>query len=96
MSYSFNITAKDKTEAKQRASENLDAQTKGQPGHDCDRETVRAAIVGMIDALGDNPDRDVRIECYGHASGVWDDGKVTETREAGVTIKASTVERVTA
>jgi hypothetical protein len=93
MSYSFNITAANKGEAKQKASENLDAQTKGQPAHDCDRETVRTALGGMIDAMGDNDDRDVKVECYGHAGGHWDSTGLVEVREANVTIKVSTVAR---
>lgn len=68
MSYSFNITASSKDEAKVKASQEFDSIVVAQPNHAKDRSLALANISAAIDLLDDEPTQDIRVEAWGSLS----------------------------
>lgn len=94
MSYSFGVTARDKAAAKAQAAAELDKVVTQQPCHAADRPVVEAAIAGLIDTLGDNPDRDVSVSANGSVSGTWhQDNTVTDVQFSSFSCTVRTLAR---
>lgn len=90
MSYSINVRAKSKQEAKERAQALITQQVACQKSHaDSDLATVRTTCDGMIDACKE-PDatQDVVLEAHGSVSGHWDGAGLVEVRYAQINAKA--------
>lgn len=74
MSYSFTITAPNKSDAKIAIEKHFDEQVIAwQPVHARDRSAVLSNAKSAIDLLADRPDMDVRVDCDGYVSWTTDE-----------------------
>jgi hypothetical protein len=65
MSYSFNLRAATKADAKARVAAELAKVVQGQPIHEADRAQAQAAADAFIDVLPDDPSQDVSVNMSG-------------------------------
>ena len=86
MSYSFNVTAASKEEAKEKIAAELDKVVLSQPVHAADREQAQAAASAFIDVLADPADgEEIRVSVHGSV-GWREEGKFTH---ANIGVSAS-------
>lgn len=77
MSYSFNIRAATKAEAKAAVEAKFDEVIAGQPVHVRDRAAALANANAVIDLLADDDTQDVGVTCSGYVS--WSGAEPPET-----------------
>jgi hypothetical protein len=66
MSYSFNVAASTKAEAKARISAEFDKVVASQPVHAADRDAAEAAAAAFVDVLADPADgEEIRVSVHG-------------------------------
>lgn len=78
MSYSFEIRASSKTDAKLAVAAEFAKVVAGQPSHAKETPGVEAACVAFIDALQDDPETDVVIRVNGSLGGQWADNEIRD------------------
>ena len=76
MSYSFNVKAGDKNDAKAAVLAKFDEIVEQQPVHARDRKAVLANAGLVIDLLADDDTKDVSVSCSGYVS--WSSGATPE------------------
>lgn len=86
MSYSFNVKASSKIEAKAEVALSLSALAKSQPEHAVDVDSAAAAASAYIDLLQDDATAVVHVEVIGS---IWK--TASGLREAGVNVIARLV-----
>lgn len=89
MSYSFNVRASTKAEAKSKIAAELEKIAVSQPSHAADRAQAQAAAEAFVDVLAEDADRDVQVAVNGWLS--WSESGVFTSACVGVT--ASLVNR---
>lgn len=91
MSYSFNFTAANRSEAKQKASTEMDRVVQQQPIHSNDQAQAKAAVESFIDIVPEPADgQQIAVSVSGSVS--WRGGTdVAEIGGAGVQISVGTV-----
>lgn len=92
MSYSFQVQAATKGELLLKVADEFRKIAESQKEHSVDKDAAYAAASGMIDAISESTDRDIRASCWGSISwvGTWPDIKVTQ---ANCTANIELVER---
>lgn len=65
MSYSFNVRAATKGEAKAKVSAELDKVVLTQPAHAADRDAAQALADSFIDLVLDDPTQDIYVQAHG-------------------------------
>ena len=93
MSYSFTITAPNKTDAKAATAAKFDEIVAAQPAHAHDRTQALAAADAFIDMLAEDSTQNVRVAMNGYVSGLWTGTDVTTIQHVAVTVGASLVAR---
>jgi hypothetical protein len=78
MSYSFNIKAPTKGDAKSAVLTKFDEIVEQQPVHARDRAAVLANAGSVIDLLADDDTKDIAVSCNGYVS--WSSGGVAEAQ----------------
>jgi hypothetical protein len=94
MSYSFNIRAANKADAKAAVEVKFDEVIAGQPVHARDRAAVLANAYAVIDLLGDDDAKDISVTCGGYVS--WQTAEPPESvplSSASVSASAGYVSR---
>lgn len=88
MSYSFSVTASNKTDATRQIREQFDAVVASQPVHAADREAAVVAAQNLVRALAEPTEGD---EIYVNMNGSlgWRQGAPSEFLHASVTVNAS-------
>jgi hypothetical protein len=71
MSYSFNIRAASKANARERAAQEFDSVVASQPVHAQDRTAALAALDAYLDLLVDDATRDIIVSVNGSVSYDW-------------------------
>lgn len=91
MSYSFQVKAATKKEAKAAVVAKFDEIISQQPIHERDRESVIYNANRAVDILSDNPNKDVQVSCHGYLtwSGVGSFEPQSEAEVSGCSIAAS-------
>ncbi|MBB2915875.1 hypothetical protein [Cupriavidus alkaliphilus] len=77
MSYSFNVRAANKDEAKTAVEVEFEKVVAGQPVHARDRAAVLANAYAAIDLLGDDDSKDIGVTCAGYVS--WQSAEPPES-----------------
>jgi hypothetical protein len=75
MSYSFNVKAATKAEAKAAVAAKFDEVVALQPVHAKDRDAALANAGALIDLLADDENRDVSVGCSGYVAWSGADGE---------------------
>lgn len=84
MSYSFNVQAKTKAEAKEAIAAEFDKVVEGQPVHQADMPSARAAADAFVDVLDAPTDgQNVKVTVNGYVS--WQEEGKFLTAMVGVT-----------
>lgn len=88
MSYSFNVRAGTKAEAKALVASKLAEVVATQPSHERDQAQANAAAASFIDCLDDDDARDIAVTVNGSVgwSGAW--GTDHLVTSAGVSVSA--------
>lgn len=92
MSYSFQVIAANKQEAKNAVFTKLTEVVAGQPDHAADSEQAYTAACAFIDVVDDNPDKDVFCNVSGSLS--WGGTVAAHVyTNAGINISAGCLDR---
>jgi hypothetical protein len=72
MSYSFDVTASTKDEAKAKVAEQFATVVAQQPNHAKDQAAILANVSAVIDLLADDPEQDIHVDCHGSLNWISD------------------------
>jgi len=95
MSYSFNVKAASKAEAKLKIAAELDKVVASQSVHAKDRDQAQAAAHAFVDVLDDDEAKDVSVSVNGWLSGNWAGNDLASFTGACVGVTASLVAKQT-
>jgi hypothetical protein len=87
MSYSFQVKAPTKADAKNSVIAKFDEVVAQQPIHARDRAAVICNAISVINLLADNDSKDVLVSCNGYVS--WPSGAVEEAQLNSTAVSAS-------
>lgn len=93
MSYSFNVRAATKAEAKTAVAAVFDKVVADQPTHEHDKAAVLANANAAIDLLADNDEMDVEVSCSGWLSWISHQDDPLPINAANINCAASLVAR---
>lgn len=89
MSYSFQVSAPTKADAKAQIVEKFAEVLVAQPSHKVDVEAATACAHAMVDVLHDDDSEGVRVACNGSLSGTWANGSdLSRITSASCTVTA--------
>lgn len=92
MSYSFNVRAANKAEAKAAISSRFDEVVTQQPVHAADKDQAQAAAHAFVDLLPEVTDgREICVSVGGYLSGIWEGSDIKELSTASFSVTASWV-----
>lgn len=93
MSYSFNVRAPNKAEAKAMVNAKMDETVVSQPVHAKDCAQAKAAAATFIDLLTEDESKDVSVSMNGYLSGNWVGNDIERINGASVSISAGHAEK---
>lgn len=93
MSYSFNLTAATKNEAKLKARERFADEVARQPCHARDQAAFVATVDHLVSMLPDDDTKDVYLACSGYVSGDWQQGDLVSLTGVSINVNAQHVAR---
>lgn len=89
MSYSFNVRAATKGEAKKLVLAELENVLKSQPAHDRDFDSAVVVADLLIELLPDDVAKDVVVSMHGSVSGHWENSKLATLTGVNVSVSAA-------
>jgi hypothetical protein len=92
MSYSFQIRAATKAEAKAKVAAELDKVAAAQVCHE--RDKAQATFRAFIDLVADDDSQDLAVTCSGSLSGTWQGSDVVRISGANIMTSAGLVPRL--
>ena len=88
MSYSFQVRAPNKAEAKAYVGVKMDDAVRAQACHARDEKQAVAAAHAFIDVLADDETKDVCVNMSGSLTGQWTGSDVTRIESANLSVTA--------
>lgn len=101
MSYSFQFVTQSKADVQSKLAEEFDKVVASQPVHARDRDAAISAALAMVNALGENAERNIEVRVNGSVGWDWpSDGSPADQSTvpltcASVSVAAYLVERTT-
>lgn len=96
MSYSFNIRAATKAQAKVEVAAKMAETAAAQKCHARDLPQAVSAAHAFIDTLSDDDGKDVQVSMSGYLTGEWTGSDVTRINGASISVSAGWVDRAPA